>query len=62
MDLWTRAQYRKAYCNKKGKLIAPAVNLEEFRTNLVSQRPDEAEAITRVVKQYGSFPLLGIYR
>jgi hypothetical protein len=50
MDDWVQQQYLKAYCAKDGRLIAPVVDLDAFRDDLTSQRPNEVEAITSAVK------------
>jgi hypothetical protein len=51
MDEWVRIQYREAYCNEDGELVAPKVNLDTFRDELKSQRPDEVKDVTSAVKR-----------
>jgi hypothetical protein len=50
MDDWVQQEYLKAYCAKNGRLIARVIDLDAFRDNLTSQRPNEVEAITVLVK------------
>jgi hypothetical protein len=50
MDHWVQQEYLKAYCAKDGRLIARVIDLDTFRDNLTSQRPNEVEAITVLVK------------
>jgi hypothetical protein len=50
MDNWVRAQYREAYCDVNGRLIAPKINLDDFLKALKTQRPGVQE-VTDAVKR-----------
>jgi len=49
MDEWVRAQYREAYCDQNGKLIAPKVDLAAFQNALKAQRPEAVKEIKNAV-------------
>lgn len=46
-----QTQYRKAYCDEDGEIIALKIDLDAFREDLKSQRPDEAKEVTSAVKR-----------
>jgi hypothetical protein len=51
MDDWVQQQYLEAYCGEDGRLIVRVIDLDAFREDLKSQRPEEAEAITRAIRK-----------
>lgn len=50
VETWVRSEYRKKFCNVKGKRTLP-VNLEAFKHELEQKRSDDAAQIDSAIKK-----------
>jgi hypothetical protein len=57
MDAWVETQYREAYCNGDDELVASTVNLDLFREDLKSQRPEVVKEVTSAVKRQACYKI-----
>jgi hypothetical protein len=51
MEEWVRSQYRKAYCDNSGQIIAATINLNAFSDDLKLQRLDQVKEVTSAIKK-----------
>ncbi|KAH8731842.1 hypothetical protein GQ44DRAFT_603455, partial [Phaeosphaeriaceae sp. PMI808] len=50
VEQWVRAEYRARHCNQSGRLVGK-INLDGLREVLRKLRPNDAQAITKCLKQ-----------